>query len=363
MFRRIELKDGVEEHIVCTSHCVGHAVRSEDDLRNVFRGVNPEDVRSLTLINYESATCNLRSSDMDVLREFVGLEHLSLSWGFDDDVEFSVLKELKNLKSLKLWGYGVRNEEVKWSEEAKWMGEMKCLKSLCLGRCIVRDFGWLRELRGLTSFALKNGHMNEDRVEYGCLVELKNLRKLEISGRFGNDVVDMLCAMEWLDVLRIYSLYFTEINLEKMGNLKELDLSDCQVSRVDGFERLENLRILNLNSCWKIPSENLCKLHSLCALEKLNVSRSEVNDNVLRCVGTLRKLRDLNIGSCGGVTDVGLGFLRDLELERLNLSRCKSTVTDVGLRCLNNEKMKMLNVYCCEGVKKDALMAFRGVRR
>ena len=300
MYRTVKIKDGLEKHTVCTSHCVGDAIRKKGDLHNVMAEIKDEEVRHLTLTSYESVNCRFIRDDLDVLCRFVNLQYLCLTWEIDGtDVLLEELGQLKGLKGFDLMRYERVNDE-----NMNWLGELGELEMVWLRGCNIHSLEWLKGLGKLKALYLENNDVYSE-VVYYCVGELSGLKRLGISGEVCL-AMERFCGMEGLEELKVYSSVIMRMDGKKLGSLKVLDLSYCRISEIEGIEGLKNLKILNLQCCKRISSEKLCELDRLEGLEKLNVSCCQVNDEVMMHLSKLSKLEELDMQGCRGITDIGI---------------------------------------------------------
>jgi hypothetical protein len=196
--------------------------------------------------------------------------------------------------------------------------------------------------------------------------------------------------------------------IKRLTNVKRLDLLQCHNITDDyllHLSSLTNLRYLNLNCCREITDEGLVYLARLSKLKKiklrcckingtglvhlneslkhLELSSSEIDNNILETISRFKKLKYLVLTHCDNITyqsfihlknllqleslnlyhsaieniDDGLIYLQDLtKLKELNLSRCFRT-TDKALVYLKQIKsLKILDISYCEGISDQSLI-------
>jgi hypothetical protein len=233
---------------------------------------------------------------------------------------------------------------------ARWTGltneALQCLQfvpgliALSLVGCdALTDAGFERlaeMLPCLASFAV-NGSVSEAILP--CLP--RSLRQLHVA----ESAVRLVTPERWqtptlrqLTRLDLWSCDVTDFALQclaKMYNLQELSLSMNPKLSGTGFiwiRHLCALRTLNLSNCTGLKvfddvprgltkldlsftnlgeKQALSWLNNLVALESLNLSTSRVSDDTIRNIGSLPKLRVLDICGCAGLTEACVDFIRN----------------------------------------------------
>ena len=120
--------------------------------------------------------------------------------------DFSFLRELKGLTSLNLYNNNL--------SDVSFLRELKGLTSLNLGWNIkITDYSFLRELKGLTSLNLNDNKLSD----VSFLRELKGLTSLNLGGNKQISDYSFLCEIKGLT-----SLYLYNNNLSDVSFLREL---------------------------------------------------------------------------------------------------------------------------------------------
>ncbi|KAH9309817.1 hypothetical protein KI387_037728, partial [Taxus chinensis] len=290
----------------------------------------------------------------------------------------------------------------------------KYLRELSLSKCV-----------GVTDEELK-----------GLLTYCRELNKLDLT--CCRDLTDVALSAvaqscRYLTSLKIESCHLvTEKSLTILGEgcpfLQELDLTDCSVNNtgLESLSRCSELITLKLGFCPNISDEGIIHIGAHCSnLQEIDLYRStgvgdaglaaisngcprlksinlsyciSVSDDALKSISRLRKLHNLEIRGCSGISSVGLSAIAlgckriaELDIKRcyhiddagilaiagscqnlrqINLSYCP--VSDVGLSaltslpCLQNMKLVHLRnvtvngfvsaMLACESLKKLKLL-------
>jgi hypothetical protein len=156
------------------------------------------------------------SSVFAYMSEYLGdlktQSELLLKYFYDAEVDVTLIKDLKNLTSLNLWGTQVSDVSA--------LKDLKNLTSLYLSSTQVSDVSALKDLKNLTSLDLYRTQVSD----VSALKDLKNLTYLDLSSTQVSDVSA----------------------LKDLKNLTSLDLSSTQVSDVSALKDLKNLKELYL---------------------------------------------------------------------------------------------------------------------
>jgi hypothetical protein len=104
--------------------------------------------------------------------------------------------------------------------------------------------------------------------------------------------------------------------------------------------------------------DRVCTLVLPCHID-LNLSSwdGERNPTTDECLYRLRDVRCLRLSYCGGFTDAGLAYLRNLN--QIYLCGCHQ-ITDEGLRHLGN--LESLNLSDCRGITDVGLMSLKKLK-
>jgi Leucine-rich repeat (LRR) protein len=171
----------------------------------------------------------------------------------------------------------------------------------------------------------------------------------------------------------------TNLGLEQLQQLVELDCSHCRVSP-DLFKHLPSLKILNVEGCSKI-SNKLGKY--IASVTDLNIGQTTVDDRFfkdsLKSDGTLTKL---NISKCTRVSESGIATeeCRNIQclsidychaLKRFNFISCLSMLTslsiagidvrDADLVKIQNSMITTLDISNCLYITQDGFQYFNNI--
>ncbi len=254
----------------------------------------------------------IAGKSLKTLSDIVSMENInSLELTGETDIEsFSVLSSLTNIKSLKLSGCNVSNENLDV------IGGMTWLENLDLSDNKISDISALASLTKLKTLNLANNN-------------IKN--------------IDAIGTLTKITVLNISNNRISSVSsLKKLSGLENLNLSDNPVSELDGISSLSNITTLNLarteiNTLGKISSyRNLINLDisgssitglknitSISSLSTLNVSQTGVKD-----FSSIKNMRIKNLTAVGcNLSD--LSSLASVDsIESLNLS--DNVITDLS---------------------------------
>ncbi|MEX1376242.1 MAG: hypothetical protein AB1Z23_02100 [Eubacteriales bacterium] len=187
---------------------------------NFVKAKNTESISNLINLKslYLTLDENTELKNVDWLSGLVNLESLTIS---NNSLisDFSCLEQLKNLKTLGIYGSGIDLDVLE---------KLDFLEKLEITITDKRDFRYITDMNNLSELRV--------RLDGGfpsLSGKLKNLKKITIlEGEGDGDTLDIepLCDLKSLESLIIPWMEYTEIDLspiEKMTQLKELDL-DCR---------------------------------------------------------------------------------------------------------------------------------------
>jgi internalin A len=171
--------------VVCLSGCSRNQVAWEQSAREEKavkaiealggRVTRDETLPGRPVVEVDLIETNAQDSDLKILKELKGLQHLYLSDTPITDAGLKDLKELKELQTLFLDGTKITDAGLKELKELK---ELKGLKTLFLWETQITDAG-LKELKGLGLQKLYLiGNLNITDAGLAELKELKGLRGL-----------------------------------------------------------------------------------------------------------------------------------------------------------------------------------------
>lgn len=172
------------------------------------------------------------------------------------------------------------------------------------------------------------------------VAQLEGLRVLQIGELHERNQLDDT----WLRALR------------GLPNLRQLAIVDTQLTGwgVEELARLTRLRDLDLTQSKKLADGDLRPLARLRELEVLNLSKTAAGEATTDALSELRRLRRLTLQDTA-VTDAAVEHLAYLdELEYLNLSRTE--VTDRAVRTLTGmRRLRDLSLRGCDGISARGL--------
>ncbi|MBA3236895.1 MAG: hypothetical protein H0T62_00910 [Parachlamydiaceae bacterium] len=123
-------------------------------------------------------------------------------------------------------------------------------------------------------------------------------------------------------------------------SLQQLNLRDCKGlsgKAIENFRPLHQLRILNLTGCISATTHGLTQLEDFQELEEIYLISTNINDEAMKSLSQLKKLKVIFLTNCAAVTDVGINILLE-ELPSLNLLALKGcTVSDDLKQSIKNE--------------------------
>lgn len=162
------------------------------------------------------------------------------------------------------------------------------------------DDGWLRVLRGLPN--LQRLTIVNSQITGWGLGELSGLRRLEE-----------------LDLTQSKALRDGDFQaLSEMRDLRVLNLAKTAAGSyaTDAISELRRLERLNLADT-AVTDAAVADLAYLDKLTYLDLANTEVTDTALRTLSGMRRLKDLSLRGCTGITSRGLSQLERLRLESL----------------------------------------------
>lgn len=199
--------------------------------------------RSVIRITFASSTVNLINTEL--LADFQKLTELYfLNDGLAD---YSILKELKALESLRLANRASNKTLANLSS----LKELRNLKNLIIANVILSDTSFLKEMKGLRVLTLGMNNLSETPF----LKDLLNLTHLLIiDNRLTN--LPLLRGLVNLTQLVLAENKISDASaLKDLANLEILDLSSNQLTDISFIKELEELQYLNLvaNSIKVLP--------------------------------------------------------------------------------------------------------------
>jgi Leucine-rich repeat (LRR) protein len=293
------------------------------------------------------------------------------------DQGLMALKNLRRLQSLDLGGCTKLSDDG--VQDA--LAQLTLLQSLKLRHCHrITNLSFIAKLANLQSLDLSwCASVTDDSLT--ALAQLLHLRHLNLRGcyQLTNQGLTSLASLH-LDVLNVsgcVNLTMTDVKLPP--TVQELYASGCdRLLNLEPLHDLQVLRKLHLDDCVRLDSlrplmsalsiqfmdlvgcvgiadlEPLASMHALTELRLTNCSAvtdlsplqnlqhlrvlyvqgCNIQDDSLRALSKLVRLRELSLFGCSKITNQGLEGLRTLtRMCRLDLSGCNQ-LTDAGLQAL-----------------------------
>lgn len=271
--------------------------------------------------------------NLDRIINFTTLERLVISV---ESIEFA--QEILSMESLKNLELGIYTEEEKPENNEPLILDLQHLKNVeKLQLYTDKDFYFkgIGHLKSLKMLVL------EDDGDLESLAELPSLKKLFIKV----NAIDKLPRLEQVKVLKLQSRgEYCEINLhDKFPNLKKLDLWASEEQKIK-INDLEKLKILMLSGVY---FDSIVSLENLPHLEELEISYSSLSK--VYKLDKLTNLKTLNLEENEIENIDGLENLKNLE--RLNLFDNK--IYDISV--LNKlPKLREANLAVNKIKKEDA---------
>ncbi|XP_017812511.2 dynein regulatory complex subunit 6 isoform X8 [Papio anubis] len=125
--------------------------------------------------------------------------------------------------------------------------------------------------------------------------------------------------------------------------IRELNLSNCvrlsDASVMKLSERCPNLNYLSLRNCDHLTAQGIGYIVNIFSLVSIDLSGTDISNEGLNVLSKHKKLKELSVSECYGITDVGIqAFCKSsLILEHLDVSYCSQ---------LSDMIIKALAIYC-----------------
>ncbi|MCB1148966.1 MAG: hypothetical protein KDK48_02280 [Chlamydiia bacterium] len=114
--------------------------------------------------------------------------------------------------------------------------------------------------------------------------------------------------------------------LKELPHLESLSLSFCEQLTPEVLKEISELPLSGLKLSWnkQLPLEALDNIAHLENLQHLDISHTNITDEVMEVIGRLKNLCDINLDGCTFITDRGIEQLKNVPLlQSINLSSCK----------------------------------------
>lgn len=215
----------------------------------------------------------------------------------------------------------------------------------------------------LTSVNITSTQVTNEGIKVFASMPL--LEELALSGTKVTDVgVASISDHPSLKSVRLANTAITDESLamlDKMANLEVLDISYTPVTGA-GFEKFrgnKKLRVLYAQHSGIQPGA--FKFLKGAPIEDLNVDVTGTNDLAMLSIGTFKKLKNLKMEFCGGITDFGMAKLTGLkDLETLSVRNVESLTSRSLLPLKSCKKLKSLNIVGTRIPQSEA-MGFRKI--
>ncbi|PIA36343.1 hypothetical protein AQUCO_03400321v1 [Aquilegia coerulea] len=188
----------------------------------------------------------------------------------------------------------------------------------------------------------------------------QNMENVRVLSLMGNDIITCLPSsivhlrnnLKLLDLNNCFKLKSLPLPyLSELGKLEILDLSGTPLTDLpdNSFEGLQNLRLLNLSKCRNIVSlppslSCLLNLEHLLLENYLNLSLNPSLISLPTSIFNLVQLKKLNVEGCSGLQNMTHCLEHfPSSLEELNLSRCDS-LQDVKLDSSSFPNLRILDL-------------------
>ena len=156
------------------------------------------------------------------------------------------------------------------------------------------------------------------------------------------------------------------ISFHQIDKLTKLTLwrSNVDDDGLDILLSIKSLTYLDIEGCNKITGECMGSSVSTSLLDYLDVSNCEnlTNDGLIR-LGGLNKLCELNISRCININDVGIQGLTEHSktLTIIHMTMC-GEITNKSLICFKKLNVKELHIDWCSNINDDGLMSLAPIK-
>jgi len=245
-----------------------------------------KNVRDINIALHKISKNNI--SEINTLTKLVNLRYDGCT--FEKGIDYSKLKNLKNLKSLVLYDVSyVSGNGTPFDEISKYICQLKKLESLNVEGSSVKTIPkCIGNLTNLQKLILQS---NEIKTLPEEISKLTKLTELDLTG---NKISTVPSAIGNLSNLQRLSLTGNNISkipttITKLTNLKDLYMANNKIKSIPKsitkLQKLESLS-LNFNSITDIP-EFLAKLKNI---ESIDLSNNKIDDEIPESLNVLAKL-------------------------------------------------------------------------
>jgi hypothetical protein len=244
--------------------------------------------------------CNhqLKNDKLFNLSTIETLEHLEVR--YSGELTDDIWDHIANMPKFCIWHFDLHYCEITDADLEQIATNLKCqVQSLDLSNVTDTGLGHIGKILELRDLRFQNCD-NITVASFECLVTLPKLQHLHLFN----------CGIT--DAHLVY--------ISKMSELRDLNLahnSDITRTGLDYLAtgRLSKLQTLNLYECFDITDAGLTSICRLSELQTLNVSSFScdiTNVGLEYLSKKLLKLQELDLQSCGKLTDAGLHYLTKL---------------------------------------------------
>ena len=333
-----------------------HSLKRLDVARDQLTDAGLRSLSKLASLEVLFLYGNPRMTDdgLKALTHLRSLRHLRLGMeGLFTDQGIAHLASLPSLKVLWLDTHNMTDEGLRWLARSR---SLERLNMYWLDTITDRGIVYLKDLPQLRKLDVGHARLTDAglahfaafaNLDYLCLpggftdtgishlANINNLKHLSVNCSSNSPLTDKalgsLCQKRQLEELYISGTGFTDEGIELLATLENLQVLNLLKCGPDGLDnenlrqlaKLSKLRDLWLGSSNNITMSGLNSLNALVALESLSVHDVHQDDGGLNVSG-LKKLRSLSIGIRSHTTRIGNEFVttcdafRDSDLASLS---------------------------------------------
>jgi len=338
---------------------------------NKFRGnsISPDVIKTLKNIDIVSIIGYQISQETIDALSLTNAQRIYLNeCGFDANLDFTKLKNVKNLVSLNLDNYGKAQALGEFSES---LCQVKQLKELKIMSDITTIPTCINKLKKLEKLDLSYNDIKEIPNEIDDLTKLKyldlssikltsiptafkNLYRLETLVLGLNEITEVSSTICKLDRLKVLHLGYNNISkvsscIQNLSKLQELVVNSNKLTTIpSGIYKLKSLETLDVsyNAITKVSSN----IKNLKNIKYLELSNNEITD-IQSAIGKLSKLETLYLNSnkINATIPESLNNLQELQSLNLNYN------VDIRGKTLTNPKLDYCHYNIRDNATKDGI--------